>query len=228
MRQASPSATDLAACTHTRSPPDKSINFTSGGGSGSVSFNNRDLSQLLVRGDTSSTLTSILDRLDALERGASAGASSDAGGGEAAEQEASRPASASPATLADVRSTLDQILGTGSARMSAAAVRRAIRKVSQLQSQVTRLAQLLTRDECSSDPCRNGGSCVDLFNGFVCRCPPQFEGRTCETDVNECSAFAGTDLGCQNGASCRNSHGGYSCVCPVSAVPVYSHAVMHG
>ena len=125
MRQASPSATDLAARTHTRSPPDKSINFTSGGGSGSVSFNNRDLSQLLVRGDTSSTLTSILDRLDALERGASAGASSDAGGGEgsgSADQEASRPASASPATLADMRSTLDQILGTGSARMSAGAV----------------------------------------------------------------------------------------------------------
>lgn len=35
------------------------------------------------------------------------------------------------------------------------------------------------------------------------------KGPNCDTDVNECAIFAGTDLGCQNGATCINKHGGY-------------------
>lgn len=36
-------------------------------------------------------------------------------------------------------------------------------------------------DECSSDPCLNGGSCVDLVGNFTCLCAEPFEGPRCET-----------------------------------------------
>lgn len=38
-------------------------------------------------------------------------------------------------------------------------------------------------DECASNPCRHGGSCLDRFNMFVCECPPGYSGPTCDTNV---------------------------------------------
>lgn len=38
-------------------------------------------------------------------------------------------------------------------------------------------------DECLSNPCRNGGSCLDRFNMFVCECPPGYSGPICDTNV---------------------------------------------
>lgn len=35
-------------------------------------------------------------------------------------------------------------------------------------------------DECASNPCAQGGTCVDLEDGFECLCPPQWEGKTCQ------------------------------------------------
>ena len=39
-----------------------------------------------------------------------------------------------------------------------------------------------------------------------------FQGERCGSDVNECSEYAGTDLGCQQGStlSCQNTHGGFT------------------
>ena len=34
-------------------------------------------------------------------------------------------------------------------------------------------------DECSSDPCFNGGVCNNLANNFTCDCPPGWEGYRC-------------------------------------------------
>lgn len=35
-------------------------------------------------------------------------------------------------------------------------------------------------DECASAPCAQGGTCVDMDNGFECICPPQWAGKTCQ------------------------------------------------
>lgn len=35
-------------------------------------------------------------------------------------------------------------------------------------------------DECASAPCAQGGTCVDMDNGFECICPPQWGGTTCQ------------------------------------------------
>ena len=33
---------------------------------------------------------------------------------------------------------------------------------------------------CSSQPCSNGGTCVDQASGYFCQCPGDYEGRNCE------------------------------------------------
>lgn len=41
-------------------------------------------------------------------------------------------------------------------------------------------------DDCKSDPCQNGGSCIDQIDGFTCECRPGFVGLQCEAEVDEC------------------------------------------
>ncbi|XP_022787588.1 protein jagged-2-like [Stylophora pistillata] len=36
-------------------------------------------------------------------------------------------------------------------------------------------------NECSSNPCSNGGTCTDQINGYVCTCPVWTKGVGCET-----------------------------------------------
>lgn len=71
------------------------------------------------------------------------------------------------------------------------------------------IARTLMTNECLSSPCKNGGTCIDLYLKVFCICPPQWQGSFCDQDINECELFAGTDLGCQNGATCRNTIGSY-------------------
>ncbi|KAG8252014.1 hypothetical protein J6590_068222 [Homalodisca vitripennis] len=87
-------------------------------------------------------------------------------------------------------------------------------RIRRVEIQLRRLQNLLSIDECLSNPCRNGGTCQDMFNSFMCICPPNWQGTLCDEDVNECAEFAGTDLGCQNGATCVNKPGTYECLCP--------------
>lgn len=45
-----------------------------------------------------------------------------------------------------------------------------------------RLRDLLCNnvDECRSNPCRNGGTCIDSLDMYICLCPPGFGGVNCE------------------------------------------------
>lgn len=40
-------------------------------------------------------------------------------------------------------------------------------------------------NECESQPCLNGGECIDQVANFTCVCPAAFTGTLCETgDLN--------------------------------------------
>ncbi|XP_058015556.1 fibropellin-3-like [Ahaetulla prasina] len=68
-------------------------------------------------------------------------------------------------------------------------------------------------DECESQPCENGGSCVDLVNSYRCDCLPGYSGETCSVDIDECESQP-----CENGGSCVDLVNSYRCDC----LPGYS------
>ncbi|XP_078667416.1 E-selectin-like [Branchiostoma floridae x Branchiostoma belcheri] len=53
-------------------------------------------------------------------------------------------------------------------------------------------------NDCSPNPCKNGGTCTDLVNGFQCECLSGYTGDTCQSDVTPFGiwAFVGTAVGC--------------------------------
>lgn len=63
-------------------------------------------------------------------------------------------------------------------------------------------------DECESDPCFNGGTCLDMLDGFHCECPPGFTASQCEVDINECEPDP-----CQNGGTCADLTDSFKCIC---------------
>ncbi|XP_075040834.1 protein crumbs homolog 2 isoform X2 [Mixophyes fleayi] len=64
-------------------------------------------------------------------------------------------------------------------------------------------------DECESNPCQNGGSCVDRINGFMCDCALGYTGVLCAENIDDCESNP-----CQNGASCEDGVADYICSCP--------------
>ncbi|KAM3595308.1 uncharacterized protein V6R79_021462 [Siganus canaliculatus] len=65
--------------------------------------------------------------------------------------------------------------------------------------------------ECDSQPCRNGGHCLDSENGHTCVCPQGFEGTHCEHRMLTCA-----DTPCFHGGKCKEKDNGhtYTCECP--------------
>lgn len=84
-----------------------------------------------------------------------------------------------------------------------------VHRIRVLERKVIQINQRLNADNCSSNPCKNGGTCSNTFGGFICKCSDAWTGVSCDEDVNECANFAGTGLGCQNSISCENTPGGY-------------------
>lgn len=86
------------------------------------------------------------------------------------------------------------------------------RRIRQLESKMNKLMTRLNTNNCTSNPCQNGGTCTSTFGGYECRCPDAWTGVNCNEDVNECVIFADSELGCQNSLSCENTPGGYKLV----------------
>lgn len=63
-------------------------------------------------------------------------------------------------------------------------------------------------DECASNPCSKGSTCIDLINNFTCSCIPGMTGRFCEIDIDDCVSGP-----CQHGGKCIDELGGFHCNC---------------
>ncbi|XP_052864625.1 protein eyes shut [Anopheles cruzii] len=63
-------------------------------------------------------------------------------------------------------------------------------------------------DECWSNPCLNGGACIDGVASYNCTCPDGFLGWNCEENYNECQSNP-----CQNGGQCHDKDNAFYCTC---------------
>ncbi|XP_067930809.1 cubilin-like [Watersipora subatra] len=86
-------------------------------------------------------------------------------------------------------------------------------KVNRIQNTLNTVTDKLTTDECEPSPCQNAGTCFDMYDGYRCLCPVNWQGTTCGEDVNECVIYAGTAQGCHTGSTCVNLNGGFRCDC---------------
>ena len=50
-------------------------------------------------------------------------------------------------------------------------------------------------DECSSDPCQNGGTCEDGVNEYTCQCATGYTGTNCENGKHVPPVAATTSKG---------------------------------
>lgn len=70
-------------------------------------------------------------------------------------------------------------------------------------------------NECLSNPCQNGGWCIDGVNNFTCICTSGWTGVQCQLDINECATNnGGCPVSNQLGATtlCLNRDASFSCV----------------
>ncbi|XP_043912735.1 protein jagged-1 [Protopterus annectens] len=63
-------------------------------------------------------------------------------------------------------------------------------------------------NDCESNPCTNGGTCIDGVNSYTCICSDGWEGDFCETNINDCSKNP-----CRNGGVCRDLVNDFYCEC---------------
>lgn len=56
-------------------------------------------------------------------------------------------------------------------------------------------------DECASNPCRKGATCINDVNGFRCMCPEGPHHPSCYSQVNECLSSPCIHGNCTGGLS---------------------------
>ncbi|XP_043397860.1 protein eyes shut homolog [Chelonia mydas] len=68
-------------------------------------------------------------------------------------------------------------------------------------------------DECGSNPCKHGGTCIDSIGHFKCTCLMGFEGEKCELDIDACLFY---NISCTSEELCVDRpHGlNYTCLLP--------------
>lgn len=64
-------------------------------------------------------------------------------------------------------------------------------------------------DDCASNPCHNGATCIDGDGWHSCTCAPGFTGPVCKININECISTP-----CRNGGTCRDKIDDFECICP--------------
>lgn len=65
-------------------------------------------------------------------------------------------------------------------------------------------------NECTPNPCINGGTCINKMNGFQCICNEFWSGTYCDHPVNVCDSKP-----CLNNGSCTSlsNRKDYLCRC---------------
>ena len=63
-------------------------------------------------------------------------------------------------------------------------------------------------DDCVLDPCLNGATCINLQVGYLCECPPGWNGTNCEVNIDECASDP-----CLNGGTCTEGLDLFHCTC---------------
>jgi hypothetical protein len=67
--------------------------------------------------------------------------------------------------------------------------------------------QIEGQNPCNSNPCKNGGNCINIFGSCYCNCPISYTGQFCEQ--RDCCS----SLMCLNGGQCQNQNGYCFCQC---------------
>ncbi|XP_038055355.1 sushi, von Willebrand factor type A, EGF and pentraxin domain-containing protein 1-like [Patiria miniata] len=78
----------------------------------------------------------------------------------------------------------------------------------EIQIQTPSLCDMV--DECASNPCAAGSTCIDDVHRYICRCPPGFTGQHCQTNIDDCGTGPSP---CDNGGTCVDGVGSFSCQC---------------
>ncbi|XP_075992053.1 eyes shut [Anticarsia gemmatalis] len=63
-------------------------------------------------------------------------------------------------------------------------------------------------DECQSNPCLNGGICIDVHADYMCACTFGYTGKSCEVQIEFCD-----ENSCSNNALCVVEEGMRVCYC---------------